>query len=332
MSDKQPQYYDMGTFGRLEAGTNVGDKGMADGPLPGGWMVAGGILYAPNQKTELIAAEYGWAAAFLQHKELGPILMNAATNGWTEQKLLTEIRQTDWWAKTEQSKREWLSLKSQDPATAARKISESAQQVRTFVAQLGGKMDNDSIDKFAERALANGWNELELTNALTMELLRDGQRAGVRSGVIGRQMRQSADAMAIPVSDQTLNSWIGQIAKGQATMDDFNNYVRTQAKGLYSALANDIDKGLSVKDLAEPYAQSAARMLGITPEQVDFTNAKWNKALNFVDGKGNRRTMTLAEWEDELRTNKQFGYTKTPEAVTKAYAVADAIAQAFGKV
>lgn len=324
---------DLGPFGSVAAGTNVGQKGIADGAVgTGGWVVAGGILYSPSQKAEMVAAEFGWAAAFLDHKELKPILLQAAESGWTMQKLETELRKTDCWKNTTDAQRKWDSEVALDPATAAEKIADAAQAMQTLASQIGGVLDPDALDTLAKRALRNGWTDTDTTNAVTRELLRDGQRTDIRGGLIGREIQSTAADMAVPIGDKAVDRWIKQIAAGKATLEDFQNYARNQAKGMYGALADDIDRGLTVKDLADPYAAVAERVLGVTGEQFDLTKGKWNVALNSTGPDGKRRTMTLQEWEDHLRKDQRYGYLETEEATNKAYALADTIAQMFGKV
>lgn len=334
MAEKQT--LDLGGFGSLTAGQNVGEKGIQDGSLGNGWMVAGGILYAPNQKAELVAAEYGWAAAFLDHPEVGPILMQAAENGWTQQKMLTELRKTNWWQNTTESQRQWDALKAQDPASAEQQVAVQSDALKQVASQLGGQLDPERLAKLSERVIRNGLagdgSSSLVTQMVARELLRDDQQSGIRDGILGRNLRSEADSYGIPLSDKAVDRWIRQIAKGQATVDDFTNYARTQAKGLYGSLADDIDKGMTVKDLADPYMQVASQILGTTPEQMKLTDGKWNAALNFVDDKGQRRTMTLAEWQDKLRTDPRYGYGDTTEAKNKAWAVAGAINNMFGKV
>lgn len=332
-----PPVLDLGGFGRLTAGENVGNRGVADGQLGDtGWFVLGGIVYAPDQRNDAIAAEYGWAAAFLDHREIGPLLQQAAEQGWTMQKLQTELRQTDWWQNTTAAQRDWDSLSALDPAEAAKQVDQTSAGLQSRADQLGANLTTDQLDELAARILRNGWtgeaDQSTVTQLIVREALRSDQQTGIRDGILGQELRTQAADMAIPVGGQALDRWIRQIAKGKATVEDYSNYLRDQAKGLYGALADDIDRGLTVKTLADPYLQTAANILGTTAEQMDLTKGKWNKALNFVDDSGKRRTMTLAEWENELRTNDAYGYLETEEAQAKAYSLAETIKNMFGKV
>jgi hypothetical protein len=65
---------------------------------------------------------------------------------------------------------------------------------------------------------------------------------------------------------------------------------------------------------------------------IDFTDPKWAKAITFVDQSGNQRPMSFSEWNDYLRQNRSFGYEYTSDAQSKAYQVANDLANLFGKV
>jgi hypothetical protein len=280
------------------------------------------------------ASAYGWASAFLLHPEIGPLLRKAAQEGWTQQYLENEIRKTQWWQTTTESQRAWDQITAADPATATARVDQNLDDARTIVSQLGGTLDEDVLRSIVTRSLRDGWDQQQLTTALAGELLRTPEgTTQVRAGVVGRSLSEIAYNYGVPISQATLDSWAAKIAVGTVTMDDFSNWVRNQASGMYPSLADDIQRGMTVKDLTEPYAQVAARVLGLTPEQVDFTDPKWNVALNYSDpSTGTRRTLNLFEWATLLRKDPAYGYEYTPDAIEKAYALADMIAHTFGKI
>jgi len=55
-------------------------------------------------------------------------------------------------------------------------------------------------------------------------------------------------------------------------------------------------------------------------------------AVTKTNDKGEQSMMSAREWEQELRTNRQFGYEFTQQAQSSAYSVADEIANLFGRV
>jgi hypothetical protein len=280
---------------------------------------------------EQINQEFGWAAAFLDHPELGPLLRQAAQGGWTMQKLQTEIRKTQWWQKTDESQRNWDVLQGQDPASAERQIEGRVAEINNAVATLGSSMAPDRVRVLAQQSLRNGWTPQDLSNAVGSELVRAGKTTDLRRGLIGQGVQSAAREFGVPLSRQAVDGWVKQIAEGKATQDDYLTYVRNQARSLFPTLTEDLDRGLTVEQVADPYRQVASRVLQINPTDVDFSKSQWNRALNFAGEQGGRRMMTLDEWENVLRQDDQYGYTQTDEAKEKAYSVARSIAAAFGR-
>ena len=278
-----------------------------------------------------INEDFGWAAAFIDHPEVGPVLQNAARGGWTMQKLETEVRKTKWFQQTTQAQRQWDVLEGQDPATAERQVTQRLQEITRLASQLGAKIDADRAKGLARQSLRNGWQGQDLSNALGAELVKTGRIGNLRRGLIGQGIQSSAREYGVPLSQPTVNAWVQKIADGRATQDDYMTYVRNQARSMFPTLSDDLDRGLTVQDVADPYREVAARVLQINPSEVDFSASQWNRALNFAGQDGKRRVMTLDEWENVLRQDDQYGYMNTEEATEKAYQLARGIGRAFGR-
>lgn len=278
-----------------------------------------------------INEEFGWAAAFIDHPEVGPILQNAARNGWTMQKLQTEIRKTQWFQKTTEAQRTWDVLEGQDPATANRQVDARLVEINQLVAQLGSTLAPDRAKALARQSLRNGWQGSDLTRAVGAELVKTGKTSDLRRGLVGQGVQAAAREYGVPLSRPAVDAWVQKIADGRATQDDYLTYVRNQARSLFPTLSDDLDRGLTVEQVADPYRQVASRVLQVNPSEVDFSQSQWNRALNFAGEDGKRRVMTLDEWENVLRQDDRYGYLNTEEATNKAYQVARAIGAAFGR-
>jgi hypothetical protein len=67
------------------------------------------------------------------------------------------------------------------------------------------------------------------------------------------------------------------------------------------------------------------------PSQLDFVNTNLAKAFqNNPEGKGERQ-MSVGEFSEFLRTNREFGYEYTTQAQSKAYQMANTLARVFGR-
>lgn len=283
---------------------------------------------------EVVAAEFGWAAAFLEDPELGPLLREAAdpAKRWTREKLRTEIMKTQWWKDSDGAQRAWAAVVAQGDQEANRQINAKADEVREIAAQLGGMLTDEQLTEVASNVLRFGFTTQQTMRMVANELLRGSDPEQIlRTGITGQSVRQIARQMGLPMSSEALDEWSRKIATGTALLTDFENYARRQARSLYPSLEAEIDRGLSVESVADPFRQYAANLLGIAPSSIDFTDPKWNVALNYGDEKG-RRAMTLFEWGDMLRKDERYGWQYTDDAINRAYDVTSAIARAFGRL
>jgi hypothetical protein len=296
----------------------------------------------PEQQKELmdvatrnqLAQYYGSFAVFFDVEEIGELLVRAAQQGWDPRKLRAEIMRTEWWAETERAHNQYDAFVAtnggQDSATVQRVISDKAVQIGDVSAQLGMRLSDEQTRKLARDALRNQYDQRTLQQAIAAEIrLSPNAVESLRVGATGRDVRELASDYAVPLSDSTMDKWMNDIMDGRITKDDFENYLRTQAIALYPTLANDISRGVTVRQYGETYRQVAAQTLGLSSEEIDLSDPKWNVALNFDDGKG-RRAMNLFEWGEHLRKDERYGYEQTPGARDKAYQMVSDLGRMFG--
>jgi len=296
----------------------------------------------PEQQKELVdlatrnelALYYGSFAAFFDVPKVGDILVKAAKQGWAPRKLEAEIRRTQWWATTERAHNQYDAFVStnggEDSATVQRVIGDKAVQIGDVSAKLGFRLSDEQTKKLARDALRNQYDERTLQAAIASEMRLSPQaQQSLRAGSTGRDVQRLATDYGVPLSEATMDRWMNDLVDGKVTTDDYTNYLRQQATSLYPTLANEIGRGITVKTYADPYKEIAAQTLGLSPEEIDFSDPKWNVALNFDDGKG-RRAMNLFEWKEFIRSDERYGYDRTPEAQDKAYDMVSRLGRMFG--
>jgi hypothetical protein len=288
------------------------------------------ILDDQKQMQDLLDT-FGQWTGFLYHEEIGRILLEATAEGFTPQKFMNRLQNTNWWRTTQRSIREFDILEAQDPAELDRQIEMRMQTVRDYVSGLGTRLPDVQIRELARNAIRLGYSDRDLANAAGAAVYKVEGVTPLRTGMIGQEIRTSARRFGVPLSDASVDNWAKEIATGNQNFQDYQNYLRQQAIGLFPSLQKEIERGLDVATLADPYIQTASRILGISPETVDFADPKWNIALNFTDQSG-RRMMNLEEWTRHIRTNDEYGYQYTDDAHNKAYMATSTIARAFGRL
>jgi hypothetical protein len=280
-----------------------------------------------------IAADYGYLAAYMKDPELGPILAKAAKNGWGPNQLLGALSKTKWWKTTSDTARAWQAQQRTDPATAHQRLHQMVGQVQQLaMSTLGGKIDPDRAWQIANTALGSNWSQNQLQFAVGAEFhynVHKDAYGGAAGQTLGKLKQMGGDWM-VPVSNHTLGEWTKGVLQGTYQTNDFESYLKAQAKSLYPTLSAAIDRGVSVRQYLDPYSQLAAQTLEMSPDSIDWMKPKWSKALNTTTPDGHRAPMSLSDWGTYLRKLPEF--KKTAGATQSVYELADAMAHTFGEV
>lgn len=258
------------------------------------------------------------------------IAVNALRFGWTPAQLSDALQAQGKHDPRAKTARDADRLAKDDPASYQRLIADNATDVKSKAAALGVTVDDATASSLATQGVREGWDEARYTDALLKAgRAGEGAQGALQTGVAG--LRATAQAYLIPVSDQTLMDWQQRILRGQGTAEDFATYVKEQAKALRPWMAKAIDAGVTVAQYAEPLRSLAANELDLTPDQVDFSDPRFARMLDGApDAKGERRSMTLGEAQDYVRSLDAWKYTKG--AREKGAGFAAQLAQTWGRL
>jgi hypothetical protein len=146
------------------------------------------------------------------------------------------------------------------------------------------------------------------------------------------QLGQTAQNYGVPLSDQTAFQWAQKINEGLATSDGFNAYAIDQAKTLYPTLAQHLNQGMTVRQLAEPYLQIAGQTLGVDPNSLELTDPRWTAALQSRNAQGQiQGPMSQLEWQQKIMTDPQYKYAESANGQQAGLELAQNLAKTFGK-
>lgn len=312
--------------GKSTLGSIGKSRNVAQGPPTG---TSPYVSSSGGSIDDVAREQYGYLAAYLDDPEIGPILRQAAEQNWSPQKLQGALYPTQWWQNTQSSARTWDAAYAQDPATVDAQIQQQMADLKAQAAKLGFVIDVGHLHDLARDSLRLGWDQTQIANAIGAESFRNGK---LSTSTTMQGVRQAVSDYGIPMSDATMNDWGAKIAQGEVTTEDLRQQLVNMAKGLFPGVADQLDKGLTVRQLADPYIQLAAQTLEIGPDTIDFKDPKWSAALNGVDSKGVRRSLTLGEWSDKIKADASYGWSKTKGAQAQAFDLSDTLGKAFGKV
>lgn len=303
-------------------------------PMTSGAAMASSSMPTAGAKdiTAQVEKSYGYLAAYLKDPELGPILIKAAQNGWDQDTLQGALYKTKWWKTHSDSARSFDAQAKLDPATTKAQIAAQLANLQTEARNFGLIVDPKRLSQMAINSLRGGWNGQQIRNALVSEGKFDMTgKNGSAALTLRDNLLAKASQYLVPIDAKTMRTWAQNVTRGDVSESDFDGYLKEQAKSLFPSMANAIDAGVTVAQYVQPYKNIAAQTLEIDPESVQFTNPKWSKALFQVDKKtGARTAMSLADWQNTLRTDPTYGWDKTQQAHQQAADLATKISSTFG--
>jgi len=261
-----------------------------------------------------LAESYGFAYAFLKADgSLWKLFQSAVKGNWTSDKFQAELKNTSWWKKNSDSVRQYMYLKSTDPATMTARRNALSAQIRDSVNQLGGVMTNQTLARVTENALMFNWNDAQIRDTIAGYTKAIN---GVYYGQAGTDVdaiRQTAWRNGLRLSDTTLESWAKATAAGDRDVNYYQNYIRNQAKSLAPNYATQLDAGMDLYDIADPYIQAKASILEVDPQSIDLFDADVRKALSGTDAAGKPASQSLWQFEMSMRQNPQWLKTKNAQ-------------------
>lgn len=119
---------------------------------------------------------------------------------------------------------------------------------------------------------------------------------------------------------------LNNLLAGNTTIDDYKGWMIHLAKSKYPGLASQLDGGLTLQDIANPYIQSMSNVLEINPQSVKVTDPLITKALQGMGGTGTGgstipQATPIWQFEQQLRSDPRWQYTQNAhQAVDSALA------------
>ena len=299
------------------------------GDIPGVESVGGAAGVAPGGTTvtplpewaKIVQQEFGplWDV-YNSNPDVKDVLDRSVQEGWfnDETKLSESLRGTGWYRTTERAARQFAIRQSTDPAQVEDEILTKIEDVRGSASANALSFDESTLRKLATDSIKYGWSEQQQLNALGSEAVAQARAGGargvadLRSGFVGQDLRKTAAAYAQKPQDELLDSWITDIMTGKKTQEQWKDLMRSTAATQFRSLQPALDKGQDVTTAMFAYKQQASRILGevMDTTDIDWTDSKWNPALNYRDPKTNEyRQMDLWEWNKYLRGMSEWQQT-----------------------
>lgn len=286
---------------------------------------------SPLNKQDM-ADRYGYALSFLKSDpELWALFNKAVKENHTEGQFAAEFQNSKFFKTHAATYRKALELKTVDPASWDQTVSKQRAAVADIAGQMGVNLSQGAVNKMANDIIMLGWSEAQLQDKLggMITTMKNTGHYGGQAGETEDTLRKTADDYAQKLSDPTLKSWIRSIARGDATANDFKAAMEKQAQNQYAGYADQIKRGLSVRDIASPYIETMAHTLELDPSNIDMFDKTIQRALTTKDANTGKPTeYSMSDFQTDLRKDPRWA--RTANARDEMSSVANSVLQAWG--
>jgi len=264
--------------------------------------------------TATLASKYGYSMAFFKSdKALWALIQESTREQYTPDEFGARLRNTKWFKTHSESVRKWYVLERADAATAQARLHQTKVRLIQLGQRQGINVDPKRLADMAWRVNAYEWDDSQVATAMAAEMKFDPKVADYYGGLAEKrgEIKEQAAAYGIAVTDETVFNLSKQLVGETTTPEAVTEYIKKVAKTKYQGLADDIDKGMTVADYAEPYVETQARLLELNPADVQLNDPAIQRALSFRDPKtGVIAPMSMTDHETAIKKDPRWMKTK----------------------
>jgi hypothetical protein len=252
-----------------------------------------------NQNVGLIKA------FIMNDPELENLYSEAVAGNYSQDQFVAALQKTNWWANNSDVVRKNLATKATDPATWNKTVADMRAEIQDMAAKLGVPLTSSSLDNVTSTAAMFGYNQSQI-QAMLGHYLQDIQGGffGGYAGQVQLAIKEYAADMGIPLSNTFVNQNTDAIVAGTSSLNDIRAQIATQAALAFPAFADLINKGVTVGEIAMPYATTLSSVLEQNPNTIDLFNPILRQAMQYKDPKtGAPAVKQVYDFETDLRKN-----------------------------
>lgn len=320
------------------SGDGSGGGGTGGGSGSGGGFVGGsgagtGTPPTPVKTRTDWAAEYGTQAALVDSvPELKTLFNKAVAGKWPTAQFKAAFNNTDWYKNHNDAWRVAFGVEKTDKGSWNHEMDLAKGYVNNLMVQTGATLTDAQVEKLARQALylSGGTHSgIDLT-ALKTRVVGTGVITGTTGEALTtiNALKQHGADMGIDHNDAWYVSAAKNVLHGDGALDDWKGKINNLAKTKYSSYADQIDNGLTVKQIASPYTNSMANILEVSADSLNLNDPTINRALTNVDQTGKQTAVPLWQFETSLRQDPRWATTKNAKDTLDS--TAHSILQNFG--
>lgn len=303
-----------------------------------------------QEKAQERKARYGFVALLGKEiPEIGKLLKKAVDQKWTSDRFAMAIANTSWWKHTPQNKRQWITQRITDPASAKQEMNVGAGQIMQRAVSLGiGMPKHQRAERLWLHARLRGLEGSQLDAYIFREVSRGNavQRIRNSSGQYGTMLRDMKDIAyqygylrdsKWEDNPRILNEIVNRANRIMGTggegdpLPEWERKMRGFAASRYTAFADRIQAGETVLEIAEPFVQTISETLELNPDDIELNDKLLQRAmLGRKNKEGKPEAMNLEEVAEAARRDHRW--RKTNNAMQAAAETATQIGQMWGMI
>lgn len=300
-----------------------------DGGTMGG---AGGRTF--QEILRLIEEQYGDIDdIFAVNPELQKVLTEAFTKKWSAQRFYNAVTTTNWFKQTAQKLQQrgfykriyddlTKDIAKNDP-DRKNKIRAAAGNTEYFrgldsleadlereLTSKGIKYTPEQLSTWAEELYSQGFegDQAFINRFLNRKItFTPGQAPGGEAADNLAILREYAADMGLNLERDyasSLGDWLQRLDRGES-VQVFKDLIRDQVASTNGKYIGDlISRGLTLKEVYQPYKQLMASTLELSPEEIKLDDPFLRSAIS-PDGQ-----LNLYDWKKRLRADKRWEYTE----------------------
>jgi len=276
------------------------------------------------------AAGYGWSIAVINsNPELKGLFAKASQQNWTPDEFVARVRDTTWFKTHSDTARQALILQKADPATYNERTLSNVATARSMAASLGARVTAAQLNTIGSEALLYNWTTDQLKQHMTAFVTAGtgGQYSG-SAGTEQNQYNQLAQDYGISLAPAQMAKFIQDSVLGTANQQTVQNWMIAQSASRYPALSQRLQSGETLKQIADPYVQSQAKVFETNPNAINLTDPSIQSALSGKDSSGKPAVMSVWQYEQNLRQDPRF--MKTQQAQDNGMQMAHSVLKDMG--
>ena len=246
----------------------AGNPNLRTQNIEGAAMEASTTTTTPEPTDQADITKYIVARALLADPELGAIYKKyQGMQGKEAQSALeTEIRNSKWWKKTNETARLTisLSLKKDEPSYLDAK-NKKMDAIRRSATALGGQLDAAAISNLAEKSLLFGWTDEQINSAILDTVKYSETYIRGKAGEVSQNLYNGIRDYGFTVDMQgpEFRTYVNDVIKGFRTEEDIIGEFRNRAAQMYPQYESRFKAGATLRTVADPLMYQVSQSLSI---------------------------------------------------------------------